>query len=223
MTPSDYLNSFLFGYLPYIAVTLFITGVCYQVRHRNSAIQATSSQFISNDRLLVWGSRLFHFAILFVLFGHIMGLFTPGWLYKPFVSTETKRMLAIGMGGLFGLVALVGITMLAVRRLKAKPVRSTSKPPDFLLLALLLVQILLGLWSTYLTSVSSLELYLSISHWAQGVALFEPDVWRYVAPLPLIYKLHFVCGFFMLMIFPFTKLMHMLMVPIYYAIDAIRR
>lgn len=223
MTISDYLNNFFLGYLPYIALGVFFSGFIYRVYRRNNTIQATSSQFVSNDRGILWGSVLFHFAIIMVFFGHIFGLLVPEWAYNWLMSNETKRMLAIILGSLSGTVALVGVTMLTIRRFTNKRVRATGKIQDYMIVSLLLLQIALGLWGTYITTQSPLEDYLAMDHWAQGVAIFEPEPWRYIADQSVIYKLHIINGFLIFIIFPFTKLMHMVMVPVNFTLDYFRR
>ena len=223
MIAAEYLNNFFLGYLPYVALTVLATGLIYRTIRRNNTIQASSSQFISNDKSLRWGSTLFHYAILLVLLGHILGLLTPEWLYNWFMTNETKRLLAILMGSISGAAALVGITLLVVRRFSNKRVWATSKIPDYVIVVLLLVQISLGLWCTYITTQSSLEDYMAMEYWAQGIFIFEPDSWKYIADADLIYKLHIVNGFLIFIIFPFTKLMHMIMVPVLYAIDHFRK
>ena len=209
--------------MPYVALTVLATGLIYRTIRRNNTIQASSSQFISNDKSLRWGSTLFHYAILLVLLGHILGLLTPEWLYNWFMTNETKRLLAILMGSISGAAALVGITLLVVRRFSNKRVWATSKIQDYVIVVLLLVQISLGLWCTYITTQSSLEDYMAMEYWAQGIFIFEPDSWKYIADADLIYKLHIVNGFLIFIIFPFTKLMHMIMVPVQYAIDHFRK
>ena len=223
MITAEYLNNFFLGYLPYVALTVLATGLIYRTIRRNNSIQASSSQFISNDKSLRWGSTLFHYAILLVLLGHILGLLTPEWLYNWFMTNETKRLLAILMGSISGAAALVGITLLVVRRFSNKRVWATSKIQDYVIVVLLLVQISLGLWCTYITTQSSLEDYMAMEYWAQGIFIFEPDSWKYIADADLIYKLHIVNGFLIFIIFPFTKLMHMIMVPVLYAIDHFRK
>ena len=223
MITAEYLNNFFLGYLPYVALTVLATGLIYRTIRRNNTIQASSSQFISNDKSLRWGSTLFHYAILLVLLGHILGLLTPEWLYNWFMTNETKRLLAILMGSISGAAALVGITLLVVRRFSNKRVWATSKIQDYVIVVLLLVQISLGLWCTFITTQSSLEDYMAMEYWAQGISIFEPDSWKYIADADLIYKIHIVNGFLIFIIFPFTKLMHMIMVPIHYAIDHFRK
>lgn len=223
MTMLDYLNNFFLGYLPYIALGVFVAGAIYRVRYRNNTIQATSSQFIDKDKSILWGSPLFHFAIIMVFFGHILGLLTPEWLYNWFMSNETKRLLAIIMGSLSGGVALIGVTMLAIRRFTNKRVRATGKLQDYMIVSLLLFQIALGLWGTYITTQSPLSDYMAMEHWAQGVAIFEPDSWRFIADQSWVYKLHIINGLLILLIFPFTKLMHMVMVPVNFTLDYFRK
>ena len=223
MIAAEYLNNFFLGYLPYVALTVLATGLIYRTIRRNNTIQASSSQFISNDKSLRWGSTLFHYAILLVLLGHILGLLTPEWLYNWFMTNETKRLLAILMGSISGAAALVGITLLVVRRFSNKRGWATSKIQDYVIVVLLLVQISLGLWCTYITTQSSLEDYMAMEYWAQGIFIFEPDSWKYIADADLIYKIHIVNGFLIFIIFPFTKLMHMIMVPVQYAIDHFRK
>ena len=219
MTAADYLNSFLFGLMPYVALGMFVGGFFYRLLHRNPSIQATSTQFLSNDRTLRLGSPLFHFAILGVLAGHIFGLLAPEPLYIWLISNETKRLLAIVMGGITGIVSLIGIAMLCMRRFTNLRVRVSSHPGDFFIVILLLVQIVLGLGGTYVTSHAPLDDYMALDHWAQGLFIFEPDAWRWIAEASLIHKLHIVVGICILLIFPFTKLMHMIVAPVRYMLE----
>ncbi len=223
MTTTDYLNNFFLGYLPYIALAVIVAGTAYRVIVRNKTIQATSSQFISKDKTLLVGSNLFHYAILIVFFGHVFGLLTPEWSYNWLISNETKRMLAMTFGSLSGIVALVGITMLAIRRFTNKYVRATGKFQDDLIVALLLFQIALGMWSTYITSQTPLSDYMAMEHYAQGVFTFKPESWRYIAHVDVIFKLHIVTGLLIFILFPFTKLIHMVAAPLKYAIDFFRK
>ena len=223
MTVSDYLNSFLFGLMPYVALGVFLAGFVYRLCHRNASVQATSTQFLSNDKHLRWGSNLFHFAILGVLAGHIFGLLAPEPLYIWLISNETKRLLAIVMGGLTGTVALAGIIVLCLRRFSNVRVRIDSRPADFFIVILLLLQIALGLGGTYVTTQSPLSSYMALDHWAQGLFIFEPDAWQWIAEANIIHKLHIVIGILILLIFPFTKLMHMIVAPIGYTLEWLRR
>ena len=223
MTTSHYINNFFLGYLPYIALGVFLAGLLYRLHRRNSTIQATSSQFVSNDKGIRWGSPLFHFAIIMVFFGHIFGLLAPEWAYKWLMSIETKRTLAIIMGSLSGIAALAGIAMLAARRFSNKRVRATGRFQDYIIVSLLLLQIALGLWGTYITSRSPIADYIAMEDWAQGIALLKPDSWKHIMDLDWVYKLHLINGFLIIILFPFTKLMHMVMLPVDFALDFFRK
>lgn len=213
---NDYLNNLLLGYFPYIALAVFTAGVLYHLWISNKTIQATSSQFLRGGKDMFWGSTLFHYAILLVLAGHIFGLLTPEWLYSLVMTTETKRLLAIIMGTISGGVALVGITLLVLRRIGDARIRAISSFQDYFVAILLLVQIVLGLLCTYITANAPVEHYLALDYWAQGLVWFEPDAWKYIADIHILYVLHIVNGFLIFILFPYTKLMHMLMVPVRY-------
>lgn len=210
-----WIYSVLFAYLPYVAFGIFIAGLIWRIRHANPTIQALSTQFLSNDKMIKWGSPLFHFAVIGVFFGHIFGLLAPEPLYW-LMSNETKRLLAIIMGGAAGIVAFAGITLMMIRRFSNERVSVRSSFADKAIVVLIFVQILTGLLGTYVTSQSPLEAYMTIDHWAQGLFIFKPDSWIHLLDTSLIHKIHILLGFLIVIVFPFTKLMHMVATPIQY-------
>ena len=212
----DYVNGLFLGYLPYIALTAFLIGVLYHFFVSNKTIHATSTQFLQKDWLIKWGSPLFHYGIILVFFGHVFGLFTPPFVIEWFMPLETKRMLAISIGLCAGFFAFIGLSMLCIRKFVSSRVQKTSSFQDYFIVFLILVQISLGLLSTYTTTKSTLADYLAFDYWAQGIVWFEPNVWKYLVEANVIYKLHIVNGFFIFMIFPYTKLMHMIKAPVMY-------
>lgn len=212
----DYANNLFLGFLPYIAITAFLIGVGYHLYKQDKDIHATSTLFLKRDPLIVIGSPLFHLGIILVFFGHVFGLFTPPFMVEWFMPLATKRILAISMGGLFGLCALVGMSMLLIRKFTYSNVKRTSKFRDYFIVVLILLQICLGLLSTLHTAGAPLDEYLALDSWAQGIVWFEPESWKYIASMNLIYKLHIVNGFLIFIIFPYTKLMHMIKVPVLY-------
>ena len=197
-----------------VAFGIFIAGLIWRIRHANPTIQALSTQFLSNDKMIKWGSPLFHFAVIGVFFGHIFGLLAPEPLYIWLMSNETKRLLAIIMGGAAGIVA--GITLMMIRRFSNERVSVRSSFADKAIVVLIFVQILTGLLGTYVTSQSPLEAYMTIDHWAQGLFIFKPDSWIHLLDTSLIHKIHILLGFLIVIVFPFTKLMHMVATPIQY-------
>lgn len=101
------MHTFLFQYLPYMAGALFVCGVTYRIAAQGKTVQAYSTQFLSNDRLLKWGSNFFHVGIILVFFGHIFGLLAPEWAYDWLITNEQKRQLAILMGSGAGLITFL--------------------------------------------------------------------------------------------------------------------
>ncbi len=211
----NFINNLLFTYLPHISMTLFWFGLITRIVKSPQSLQAESSQFLSKKGQR-WGGNLFHYGILMVFIGHFTGLFTPENFYHLFMTTATKKVLAVTMGSIFGTAALVGVIILLIRRLKNERIRINSKPQDVLLLVLLLVEMVLGMISITITTGSSVENYAELGEWAQKVITFQPDAGTLIAGHSLIYKLHIVVGLFIFMIFPYTKLMHMFVMPVAY-------
>jgi nitrate reductase gamma subunit len=52
--------------------------------------------------------------------------------------------------------------------------------------------------------------------WAQGIFTFQADAAHYVANVHPIFKLHLFVGMTILLVFPFTRLVHMLSAPLRY-------
>ncbi len=211
----NYINNLFFTYLPHIAMTLFWFGVITRIVKTSQTLQAESSQFLSKKGQR-WGGNLFHYGIILVFIGHFTGLFTPEHLYHVVMTTETKKVLAIIMGSVFGTAAVAGITILLFKRLQNNRLRINSKPQDFFLILLLLFEMGLGMLSIFTTARSSVESYAALGAWAQKVITFQPDAGAVIAGHSLIYKLHIVTGLFIFMILPYTKLMHMFVLPATY-------
>ena len=211
----NFFNNLFFTYLPHISMTLFWFGLITRIVKSPQSLQAQSSQFLSKKGQR-WGGNLFHYGILMVFLGHFTGLFTPQNLYHLLMTTATKKVLAVTMGSIFGTAAVVGVIILLIRRLKNDRIRINSKPQDILLLILLLVEMGLGMISIIITAGGSVENYAELGGWAQKVITFQPDAGAVIAGHSLIYKLHIVVGLFIFMIFPYTKLMHMFVMPIAY-------
>jgi nitrate reductase gamma subunit len=134
------------------------------------------------------------------------------------ISTENKQLLAMVSGGLFGLLCLIGLLMLVNRRLSDPRVRATSSPSDILVLLVLLAQLLLGLL-TIVASTSHMDgsVMVMLADWAQNTVLLRPvEAAAAIAPVGLIYKLHVFLGLTLFVLFPFTRLVHMISAPIWY-------
>jgi len=211
------MNTVLFALYPYIAITVCIVGCWIRFDREQYTWRAGSSQLV-RTKGMVLASNCFHIGILFILVGHFVGLLTPEAIYHHFISTQAKQMLAIVSGGLFGLLCLLGLSMLLYRRITDPRVRATGTRGDLAILLLLCIQLLLGL-ATIFVSMQHLDgsVMLLLAGWAQSVVTFQPErAAAYIANVHIIYKLHVFFGISIVLVFPFTRLVHMISAPIWY-------
>jgi nitrate reductase gamma subunit len=202
------VHDFLFNVYPYICLAVFLMGSLARFDRDQYTWKSDSSQLLRAGQLR-WGSNLFHVGILFLLFGHTVGLLTPHWLYEPFITAPQKQMIAIVSGGTAGLVCFVGLTMLLHRRLFDPRIRLTSHRTDLAILVILWVQLSLGLITLPFSWAhrADASAMLILADWAQGIVTFRPDASALVA-LDWPFKLHMVLGMTIFLLFPFSRLVH---------------
>lgn len=214
---SDYLHHALFGWYPYLALTVFFVGSIIRFDREPYTWKSGSSQLLRRRQLRL-GSNFFHVGILIIFFGHLGGLLTPIWIFDALgISHGFKQGLAIVVGGVAGLMCLFGILLLLHRRLSDPRIRATSSFADNAILIILFVQLLLGL-ATIPVSLGHMDgqEMVKFMTWAQGVLTLQPDVWRQVVDANLVFKLHLVLGMTIFLVFPFTRLVHILSAPVWY-------
>ncbi len=214
---AEYLNTLVFGIYPYIALAVLAVGSVLRYDREPYTWRSGSSQLLRRKQL-VWGSVLFHLGVLVIFFGHLFGLLTPIHLFELLgISHGAKQLLAIVAGGIAGIMALIGATMLLHRRLFDARVRATSTFSDTGVLILLYLQLMLGL-GTIFVSANHLDggEMVKFMNWAQGIFTFRGDAADYVAGAHWIFKLHLFLGLTILLVFPFTRLVHMLSAPVRY-------
>jgi len=209
MEHAGYLNQFLFGIYPYLALAVFLLGSLIRFDREQYTWKSDSSQLLRHGQLR-WGSNLFHLGILGIFFGHLVGLLTPVTVWHALgVSAGAKQWLAIVAGGVFGAMCLVGVVLLLHRRLADPRIRSTSKTGDIVVLVLFLAQLLLGLFSitVSLQHLDGSEM-LKFMEWAQRIVTLRGGASDLVANASWIFKAHLVLGLTIFLIFPFTRLVH---------------
>ncbi len=205
----DYLNNLLFGIYPYVALAIFFLGSLIRFDREQYTWKSDSSQLLKRSQLR-WGSNLFHIGILFLFFGHAVGLLTPHWLYESMgLTTEAKQLLAMISGGAAGLTCLAGITLLLHRRLTEPRIRATSKPMDIIILLWVFVTLLLGLTSILFSAqhLDGADMLL-LANWAQHIVTFRSGAAEFLLAVPLIFKIHLFFGMTLFLLFPFSRLVH---------------
>jgi len=206
---NDYANTFFFGIYPYIAIAVFLLGSLARFETEQYTWKSDSSQFLSKAQLRL-ASNLFHLGILGILGGHFVGLLTPMPVWHALgVTPAAKQLLAIVAGGIFGLMCLVGLAMLIVRRFAVPRIRATTRTMDWVVLWLLLAQLLLGLASIPVSAghLDGGEM-VKLMTWAQHIVTFQGDAAGYVAGTAPVFKLHLVLGLTIFLVFPFSRLVH---------------
>ena len=205
------MHDFLFGIFPYIALGVGIMGSIARYERDPFTWKTSSSQLLRRRQLVV-GSILFHVGVLVIFAGHVVGLLTPIWVFDALgISHGAKQILAVVAGGIAGVMALIGGAMLAHRRWTDPRIRATSSFWDSAILVMLLAQLLLGL-STIKVSMQHLDGHemVTFMSWAQGIFTFEAGAADYIRGAALVFKTHLVLGMLIIMVFPFTRLVHIL-------------
>lgn len=213
---TDYLHDFLFGIYPYICAGVFFIGSLIRFDRDQYTWRSGSSQMLRAKQLR-WGSNLFHVGILFIFFGHFFGLLTPSWIYKLVMTVEQKQMVAIVAGGVAGLICFIGLSLLLHRRLFDERIRRTSTMVDIGILALLWVQLCLGLL-TLPFSIGHRDgsMMLQFSAWAQHIVTFRGGAADFVRGTDFVFQLHMVMGMTLFLLTPFSRLVHIFSAPVWF-------
>ncbi len=202
------LHSFLFGVYPYICLTVFLLGSLLRFDRDQYTWKSDSSQMLRTG-LLRWGSNLFHIGILFLFFGHLIGLLAPHAFYANFMEASFKQRVAIYSGGFFGVLCFIGLSMLIYRRIFDDRIRYTSHKTDLAILIILWVQLVVGLITLpFSWAHSDGSVMLILADWAQRILTLRTVDAEVLAGLPWPYLIHIVFGMTIFLLFPFSRLVH---------------
>ena len=204
----SYLDTFIFGIYPYICLTVFLVGSLIRFDRDQYTWKSDSSQLLRKKQLRI-GSIFFHIGVLFLFFGHFFGMLTPHFLYEPFITAGQKQVMAMASGGIAGVFAFIGLTILLHRRLTDDRIRITSKPSDILIVVVLWLQLLLGL-ATIPLSGQHLDgsVMMQLAGWAQYIVTLRGGAVELLSGVDWVFKLHMFLGMTIFLIFPFTRLVH---------------
>ncbi len=207
------LDKFLWVGFPYVALVLAIVVSILRFVWKPFSYSSLSSQFLENKQLF-WGSGLWHWGIVWVLTGHLVAFLIPGQILA-WNSTPFRLYLLEFTGLTAALLALVGIVALMVRRHTSSRVKVVTTAMDWILLGVLLLQVTTGI-------DTALRYRWGSSWYASNAA---PYLWsllslsprpELIIPLPWLPKIHILSGFSVILLIPFTRLVHFLVVPIFY-------
>lgn len=207
------MDTFLYAVVPYLAVAIAIVGGIARYRVDRFSYSSQSSQFLES-RTLFWGSVAWHYGILFVLGAHVLALM----FWDPWAAlvNDPNRLYVLEVIGLaLSILAFLGLLVLLVRRLTVARVTAVTSTMDWILVALLLVQVGLGIWIALGYRWGS-EWYVHTAvPWMHSLIALDPKP-EYMTSLPAVVKLHALGGFVLIALFPFTRLVHVVTVPVTY-------
>ena len=205
-----YLDQILFAVLPYMAVFTLLLVTIQRYRAQSFTYSSLSSQFLEN-RHHFWGLVPFHYGILAVIVGHIIAFLIPRQILLW--NSHPLRLFILELAALiFGLLTLVGLLAGLVRRWSNAKVRVVTSASDWIIYALLLVQVISGIYVAVMYPWGSSWFATSAAPYLWSLVKLNPDI-HYVASMPHMVKLHIINAFILVGFFPFTRLVHILVVP----------
>jgi nitrate reductase gamma subunit len=207
------LEYLLFVFLPYAAVAILIVVSIYRFVTNKFSYSSLSSQFLESDELF-YGSVPWHIGILGVLTGHLIGLLIPQQVLW-FNSVPLRLYILEVTGLVLGLMALVGIVSLFWRRIKTAKIWAVTTVMDIVVLGLLLTQVSLGVYIALFFRWGSSWYAASAVPYLYSLFSFQPDL-ALITQMPLFIKLHIIGAFLILLVLPFSRLVHMFSIPITY-------
>jgi nitrate reductase gamma subunit len=207
------INTLLFAIFPYMAIAVAIIVTCLRYFNYRFTYSSLSSQFLESKQLF-WGSVSWHYGILVILAAHLIGFLMPrsllAWNGVPW------RLYVLESTGLaMGFLSLWGILVLIFRRISQARIRVVTSPMDLILLLALLVQVVAGVWTAIFYRWGSSWYATSAVPYLRSLFLFNPDL-AAIATLPVMVKVHIVGAFCLVLLLPFTRLVHFLSVPLQY-------
>ena len=210
------MSTFLFAVFPYLAMAVFVVGMIWRYKYDKFGWTTRSSQ-LYETRMLRVGSPLFHFGLLFALLGHLMGLVIPkSWTDALGIPQHVYHLVAVGGGLVSGAMIVVGFVILVFRRRTVSTVFQATTVNDKAMYLVLGLVIAFGMVNTISTALSEEYNYREgVSPWFRSVFLLRPDA-DYMAAAPFQFQAHAFLAFALLLIWPFTRLVHVFSAPFGY-------
>ena len=214
------MNVFLWGILPYMMVVLLVGGLVWRYRYDQFG-WTTRSSSLYESRLLRWGSPIFHFGILVVVGGHVIGLVIPAaWTAAVGITEDMYHVVALALGTVAGVTTIAGIAILIYRRRTTGPVFMATTKNDKSMYVVLALALVTGLATTLIAvfNPSHESNYReTVAPWFRSLFVFQPNI-EAMANAPLEFHIHTLMGMALFILWPFTRLIHAFTAPIHYLV-----
>jgi nitrate reductase gamma subunit len=203
--------------LPYLAIATFIIGHIWRYRYDQFGWTSRSTE-LQEKKLLKWGSPLFHYATFAAIAGHVIGILIPErWTHDLGIPEKAYRWFSASAGTAAAIGVIVGVGILAGRRIFVPRVRATTSPVDWVALILLAIVIVIGIIETVGVGLlgGGYDYRQSVALWFRGLLVFSPDV-QAIAHARLIYQIHATAAWAVIAVWPFSRLVHAWSYPVWY-------
>ncbi len=207
------LDNFLLIGLPYTALIVFLVGTIYRYRATKFSYSSLSSQFLEG-RQLFWGVVPFHWGILFLFFGHLIAFLIPETVLA-FNSQPMRLLILEASAFTAGLLVFFGLITLLLRRIVNPRLKHFTTRMDIFIEALLIVQVVIGLLIALTVRWGSSWFAAVLTPYLHSIFFLQPDI-RAVSALPWLVKWHIAGAYLIVMMIPFSRLVHLLVVPLHY-------
>lgn len=202
--------------LPYLCLATFVLGHWWRYTHDKFGWTTRSSQSYET-RILRLASPLFHFGMLGVIVGHIMGILVPAAVTEFLgISGHSYHLISMIGGIITGTMVVVGLLLLLYRRVVVTSVRRVTTLNDrFMYVALGLV-IALGCAATLANAIGPTHEYReSVSPWFRSLFYFNPQP-VLMEEAPWVFQAHALSAWLLIALWPFTRLVHLFSAPVGY-------
>ncbi len=204
------LDTFFFAMFPYVTIFTFFLVTIQRYRSKAFTYSSLSSQFLEN-RQHFWGLVPFHYGIISVLIAHFVWFLVPETILWWNSVPARLYVMEVCMF-IFGLMTFIGLVNIIIRRRTNSMARFVTSRADWWVLAFLVIQVITGLYTAYFYRWGSSWYAASIVPYLRSVIKLSPDL-TFITAMPFMVKLHIVSAYSIILLFPFTRLVHALVVP----------
>ena len=205
------LNTLVFVILPYVALTLVLAVTPYRLFSNRLRWSSYSTQFLER-KALYWGINPWHYGIIPVLAAHLFAVIFPETTSR-LVGDPTQLLVVEATGLGLGIMALVGSLILLLRRANAPMLNKVTFRADWLALLLLLFQTASGIAVAITNSWGAQWYPATATPYLRSMLMLNPQP-EYLIGISTIFTLHVAGAFLLLAVLPFTKLVHLLFLPL---------
>jgi nitrate reductase gamma subunit len=176
-------------------------------------MSSLSTQFLEGKKLF-WGSIPFHWGIVVLFFGHLIAFLIPKSILLW--NSQPLRLLFLEITSfVFAICVFIGLVLLFLRRMTDDRVRIMTTKMDVFIGILLLIEIFSGMYTAVFFRWGSSWFASVMSPYLKSIFTLNPDI-SSVSVMPFMFKLHVIGAFLIILMVPFTRLVHFLVYPLNY-------